>query len=182
MRAAASSMPSGSPSSASQISVTAVAVSGSRSPKSGRTARARSTNSVTASDVSPPSSASGVTASTVSPATASALARRGEDLDRRTATEDRGDRRSGRGQDVLTVVDHHEELTTASASATVSMSAASPCGVMPEHGGEGRRDRRRVTDRGQLDHPDAVGELAGELGADLERQPGLADAARHRSA
>ena len=65
----------------------------------------------------------------------------------------------------------------ASASATVSMSGASPCGVMPEHGRDRGRDRRRVADRRQLDHPHAVGELAGDLGADLERQPGLADPA-----
>src|SRR5690349_2154092 len=47
IRAAASSMPSGRPSSVSQISVTAKAVAGSRRPKSGRTARARSTKRVT---------------------------------------------------------------------------------------------------------------------------------------
>ena len=53
----------------------------SPSPKSGRTARARSTNSVTASEVAPPSSASGGTVNTVSPSTRERLARRGEDLD-----------------------------------------------------------------------------------------------------
>ena len=69
---------------------------GRRSPKSGRTARARSTNSVTASEVAPPSSASGGTASTVSPSTAEGLARRGEDLDVPGPAEDRRDRRSPR--------------------------------------------------------------------------------------
>ena len=64
-----------------------------------------------------------------------------------------------------------------SASATVSMSAASPCGVMPNAFAMRRRDGGRVADRGQLDHPHAVRKLSGHLGADLERQPGLADAA-----
>ena len=63
----------------------------------------------------------------------------------------------------------------ASASATVSISAASPCGVMPSAVAMAAGDRGRVADRGQLDHPHALGELAGQLGADLERQPGLAD-------
>ena len=64
-----------------------------------------------------------------------------------------------------------------SASATVSMSGGVALGRDAQHGRDRRRDRRRVADRGQLDHPHAVGKLAGHLGADLERQPGLADAA-----
>ncbi len=54
MRAAASSMPGGRPSTVSQISTTAVAVCGSWSSKSWRAERARSTNRVTASEVAPP--------------------------------------------------------------------------------------------------------------------------------
>ena len=64
-------MPSGRPSSVRQIAVTAAAVSGSPSPKSCRTARARSANSVTASDAAPPAIASGGTRRTSSASTPS---------------------------------------------------------------------------------------------------------------
>ena len=69
-----------------------------------------------------------------------------------------------------------------SASAIVSMSAVSPCGVMPSTVAMRRRDRGRVADRRELDHPHAVGELAGHLGPDLEGEPGLADPADAASA
>ena len=65
----------------------------------------------------------------------------------------------------------------ASASATVSISGRVALRRDAQHGRDRRGDRGRVADRRQLDHPHAVGELAGHLGADLERQPGLADPA-----
>ena len=108
IRAAASSMPRGRPSSVSQISITAPAVCSSKIPKPGRTARARSTNSVTASDVTP---------STVQRRTrherlarrAQLFARRREDAGHVGAGQDLGDGRRGRGEHVLAVVDHDEQ-------------------------------------------------------------------------
>jgi hypothetical protein len=57
-------MPSGNPVDRLAISVTATAVCGSWGSKSWRAARARSTNRVTASDVTPPAVASGDTVAT----------------------------------------------------------------------------------------------------------------------
>ena len=180
MRAAASSIPSGSPSTVAQISITAAAVAGSDRPKSSRTARARSTNSVTASDVTPPFNASGSTDRTVSPSTASGsrdVARIRPVLDRprmvstadaaatRTCSQLSTTRRSRRPR---------------RASATVSMTGRVGLGGDAEHGGDGGRDRRRFPHQRQLRHPYAVGELAGHLGRDLEGQPGLADPADAR--
>ena len=45
----------------------------------------------------------------------------------------------------------------------------------PQHRREGRGHGARVTDSGQLDDPNPVVELLGELGTDLNRQAGLAD-------
>ena len=64
-----------------------------------------------------------------------------------------------------------------SASATVSMSGASPWGVMPSTVAIAAGTEAGSPTERQLDHPHAVGELAGHLGPDLEREPGLADAA-----
>ena len=132
IRAAASSMPSGSPSTVSQISVTAAAVCGSWSSKSGRTARARSTNSVTASEVTPPSSDSGATVATDSPSPPSAS----RDVARILTVPARPRIASiapaAALEDVLAVVDDEQHAAArASASATVSMSGTSPWGVMP---------------------------------------------------
>ena len=111
------------------------------------------------------------------------LARRGDDLDAPGPTEDRRDGRTRRGEDVLAVVHHQQEPPASpSASATVSMSAASPCGVMPSTVAIGGRDGGRVADRRQLDHPHAVGELAGHLGPDFERPAGSCRPLRRRSA
>ena len=46
---------------------------------------------------------------------------------------------------------------------------------MPSDGRDRGRDGCGVADRCQLDHPHPVDELSGDLGAHLERQPGLAD-------
>ena len=132
MRAAASSMPSGSPSSVSQISVTAVAVSGSRRPKSGRTARARSTKRVTASEDSPPSTASGATVNADFAVEPEDLARRGEDLDARETAP--GSRRAPtrlRSGGARSCPPRGARCRPRSVSAIVSTSGVSPCGVMP---------------------------------------------------
>ena len=105
------------------------------------------------------------------------LARRREDLHAAGPSEDRLDRRSRRGQDVLAVVHHQKELPTAERIGH----RVDECRVAlwrdAEHGRDGRGDGGRVADRRQLDHPHAVGELAGHLGPDFEGQPGLADPA-----
>ena len=80
----------------------------SKMPKPGRTARARSTNKVTASEVTPPSSASGETGTRLT-GDPQALPRRRQDPGRLGAGEDLPDRRRGRRQEVLAVVDHDEQ-------------------------------------------------------------------------
>ena len=106
------------------------------------------------------------------------LARRGEDLD-----VPRTGRGSPRSADAAAARTCSQLSTTSrsrrppSASATVSMSGVSPCGRDAQHGRDRRRDRGRVADRRELDHPHAVGELAGHLGPDFEGEPGLADPA-----
>ena len=108
-RAAASSIPSGSPSRVPQISVTAVGVSGVVESEVGRTARARSTNSVTASEVTPPSTASGATVNTVSPSTPRASRDVASIFTLPRAAEHRLDRRAAAVDDVLAVVDHQQQ-------------------------------------------------------------------------
>ena len=65
----------------------------------------------------------------------------------------------------------------ASASATLSISGTSPCGVSPSADAMAAVTDGGITDRRELDHPDAVGEFTGELRTHLEREPGLADTA-----
>ena len=64
----------------------------------------------------------------------------------------------------------------ATASATVSMTRSIALRGDAEGGGDRVGDRVGVAHRGQLDEPRAVGELLGELRADREGEPGLADA------
>ena len=59
------------------------------------------------------------------------LARRGQDLGVSGPTEDLSDGRACGVEHVLAVVDHQQEPSAGNASATVSISSASPCGVMP---------------------------------------------------
>ena len=97
---------------------------GSPSPKSGRTARARSTNSVTASEVSPPSSASGGTVNTVSPSSMSVSRDVARILTFRGPAEHRGDGRARGGEDVLAVVHHQQEPPPGQATRRRCRSAA----------------------------------------------------------
>ena len=176
MRAAASSMPSGSPSRFADLGHR-IAVSGSASPKSGRTTRARSTNSVTASEVTPPSSASGATVGAASPS----IAKGSREVARTLTSPDRpriaaiGGR--GRSQDVLAVVDDEQEPPSADRLGHRVDERHVALRRDAQHGRDGRGDGGRVTDPCQLDDPHPVDELAGELGADLEGQAGLADTA-----
>ena len=177
MRAAASSMPRGRPSSVVQISVTAAAVSGSPSPKSRRTARARSTNSVTASDSVPPATASGETPSTASASTPSGS----RDVARTLTLPARPMIISiaGRGglQQVLAVVDDEQQPLAGERGGDRGDQRSVALRRDPEHGRNRGGDRPRIADRRQLDHPCSIGELPGKLGADLQRHSRLADPA-----
>ena len=130
IRAAASSMPRGSPSRVAQIRITASAVCSSKIPNPGRTPRARSTNKVTASDVTP-STASGGTVRSASPG-----ARRcSREVARTRGTSERA-RISPIASAAAASTCSQLSTTTstrrpANASATVSMTRAPPCGVMP---------------------------------------------------
>ena len=107
------------------------AVSASRNPKSGRTARARSTNSVTAWEIGPPSSVRGTTAKGVSPSTA----RSSRDVATTVTVADRprilatADPAAARTCSQLSTT--RRSRRPRNASATVSMSAAPLWGVMP---------------------------------------------------
>ena len=171
IRAAASSMPSGMPSSVSQISTTAAAVRSSKMPKPGRAAPARSTNRVTASEVTPPSSASGDDRDDRLAGDQQRLPRRRHDPWRVGAGDDAADRRRGRREHVLAVVDHDEQAPP-----------GHRLGDGVDHGhvalrgdaegvGDGVGHGVGIVDRRQLDQPDPVGELVGELG---RRRPGPA--------
>ena len=124
-------MPRGIPSRASQVSITARAVGSSKIPNPCRTARARSAKSVTASEVTPPSTVSGDTEKTVSAGTS----RCSRDVARIRGTGERA-RTSRIAAAAATstcsqLSSRMRSWRPATASATVSMTRASPCGVMP---------------------------------------------------
>ncbi len=176
IRAAASSIPRGRPSRVSQISVTAATVSGSYNPKPGRASHARSTNRVTASDATPPSSARGETDRSVSPATHRYSRDVARILTLPGPTEDLFDGRACSVQHVLAVVHQQQEppagdgLGDGVDQLDIALRGDTQCRC------NGSGYRRRVTDRSELDHPHTVGELICQLRTDLERQPCLADA------
>ena len=85
--------------------------------------------------------------------------------------------RSRGGEDVLAVVDHQQEPPTSERIGNRVDQGRVALWRDAEHGRDRSRDGGRVADRCELDHPHAVGELAGDLGPDLEGQPRLADPA-----
>ena len=102
---------------------------------------------------------------------------RGHDPDATGPGEERADRRRGHLEDVLAVVDHEQELP---AGEGLGQRVDEGCITLrrdTEHGRDRRGHRVRVADRRELDEPDPVRELGCELGAGLDREPGLADAA-----
>ena len=130
IRAAASSMPRGSPSSVSQISMTASAVCSSKMPNPGRTAWARSANR-SPRRRSPPSTVRGATDTSISPG-----ARRCS----RDVARTRGASERVRISPIAAAAAAStcSQLSTtmsirrpATESATVSIIRAPPCGVMP---------------------------------------------------
>ena len=111
------------------------------------------------------------------PADRQGLARRRQDLHACGPPEDRLDRRSRGGQDVLAVVDHQQEQPTSERIGDRVDERRLALWRDAERGRDGRGNGGRVADRRQLDDPHAIGELTGHLGPDLEGQPCLADPA-----
>jgi hypothetical protein len=87
-----------------------------------------------------------------------------------------GDRRRG-GGNLLDVVEDQQELAVLEELAErfvgwTSLEQASAGGL-----GHRRHDQRRIGERGEGNEDDPVREVGGDLPGDLDRQPGLADAA-----
>ena len=108
VRAAASSMPSGSPSRLRQISTTAAAVAGSAKSMRDWSARARSTNNVTAGELTPPSSVSGSSSRRCSPGNVDGLAGGGEHAQAGRPREQLAHGLRDRVDEVLAVVQHDQ--------------------------------------------------------------------------
>ena len=176
IRAAASSMPRGSPSSVSQISTTAAAVCSSKMPNPGRTATARSTNRVTASEVTPRRRSGAGPARSPRPASAGARATSpgtgvlgaGEDSPIAAAAA------ATRCSQLSTTI---SRCRPATASATVSRSGVSPWGVIPSAWAIASGTASGVPTGRQLDQPHPVREPLGDLGRGRQGEPGLAHAA-----
>ena len=78
---------------------------------------------------------------------------------------------------MLAVVHHQKEAPTSERLGHRVDERRLSLGCDAQHGRDGRGDGGRIAESRQLDHPDAVGELAGQLGPDFKGQPGLADPA-----
>ncbi len=85
--------------------------------------------------------------------------------------------RAGRPQHVLAVVEHEDRLAARQGVAHGGRDLVVADRSQPERGSDDRRDAALVGDGGQLDHDDVTPGVGG-VGRGLERQPGLADAAR----
>ena len=178
MRAAASSMPSGSPSRVSQISVTASAVRGSCNAelRAAPRERARRTAARRRTRLLPSPRA-------VAPSSMSRRRPRG------TRETSRAPGRSAICARIALTAAEAAESTCSQLSITHQRPAArqrlgdgvDEVGVAarsdPQRRRDRRRHRRRVADGRELDQPDAVGELVGKTCSDLEREPSLADTA-----
>ena len=101
------------------------------------------------------------------------LARRRQDGDASRCAQDRLDRRGRCREQVLAVVEHEEQLAASQCFGDGVNERDVALGRDAQHRGDRRRYRPRVGDGRQLDHPHAVGEFAGELGTDLDRERDL---------
>ncbi len=106
---------------------------------------------------------------------ADGLARGRQDLRVPSSAEDRLDRSSGRIPEVLAVVDDEQHPPSGDRVGDGVDQRHVALRRDAQHRREGSRHGARVTDPGQLDDPDPVVELPGELGTDLDGQAGLAD-------
>ena len=185
MRAAASSIASGRPSSRRQISATAAALPSVRA-KPGRTARARSTNSATAGEDS--SSSSGTVAGSAGSASGgtgySRSARSPSTVRLVAKITTRGQRASSspRPGAAWTTCSRLSRISSHAPSPNVSASASTgepvPRQVGPRHPADGGQDQPGVGDRVQRHEHRARAEAITQPLAHRHRQPGLADPAR----
>ena len=104
------------------------------------------------------------------------LSRRRQDPGDVGAGEDLPDRRRGRREDVLAVVDQDEQPASGHCLGDRVDDASIALRGDAQGGGDRVGDRVGVAHGGQLDQPRAVRELVGELRADREGESGLADA------
>ncbi len=187
IRAVASSIASGRPSSRRQISATAAALS-SVSANSGRTARARSTKSWIASNrlidlrglawpAAAAGSDSGGTGNSCSPRMWSASRLVTSTLQVRTGLEQLRDRAGGRRHLLEVVEDQQDELVAQPALELVEQRLLAGLG-QSDRAGDGRQGGLGVGDGGEVDEEDPVVEPLDLIGGRAERQPGLAAAAR----
>ena len=183
-RAAASSIASGMPSSRRQISATASASRRLRA-KPGRTACARSAKSRTASlatssSAADPSAGSDSERSgqTCSPPTARPSRLVASDPHVRTAREDALGEPAGRVEQVLAVVEHEQQVLRAQELDDAALERRARPGLhargSPPRPGPWRPDRPPRASS-QSHAPSA--KCGSSLGRDLDREPGLADAA-----
>ena len=181
VRAAASSMARGRPSSAMHTAAMSAATASSTS-RSGATAVARSTNSATAACevISPAPAASGGgrsrggTGQANSPETPS-----GRRLVASTRTPGAGAQHGrrhlgGGGDDVLTGVQHDQHVAGRQRLGDRRHRVVARCDRHTSGGGDRRRDEARVVDRAEVD----VADLLSVAGGDLDGEPGLAGARR----
>jgi hypothetical protein len=78
---------------------------------------------------------------------------------------------------VLTVVQHQQGAAIGQGGQHRVVDAAALLLAQAERGRDGGADHRRIGDRHQVDEPHAVGEVAGQVRGDGQRQSGLAHAA-----
>ena len=111
------------------------------------------------------------------PGDAEVLSRRRQDPRDGGAGDDLPDRRRGRHEDVLAVVQQDEQLASGHRLGDRLDDAGVALRGDAEGGGDRVGDRFGVGHRCQLDEPDAVSELVGQFCGDREGEAGLADAA-----
>ena len=105
------------------------------------------------------------------------LPARGQHGDSRCRPEQRRHERGARAEDVLAVVEHHEESAVADEPQQGVRRGAARFVGQPEHAGRGDGHGVGVGHRSQVDEPDAVVVVADHAGSDMDRQPRLARAA-----
>ena len=106
-----------------------------------------------------------------------ALPAGGQHLHRRRASEDAVDQVGGGVQHVLAVVEHQQARAALQRGSHAVRHGHTRLLGDPEDGRHRLGHRGRIADRGQLDHPDPVGEVVRRSRGDLKREPRLADPA-----
>jgi hypothetical protein len=102
---------------------------------------------------------------------------RAQDLHAGTVHEKIGNERRGL-EEMLEIVDHHEEMPVTQERRHARREGLIPHIWHTHRLRDGRGNEVRIANRRQRDECNAVGIAAPEIGRDLKRQPGLADATR----